>query len=397
MRYWLRSILDTRDTMNAEAAPRSTFAKDARVSWYRTPIDADVLADLMQRNDLRGWIQTIAHLGLFFVTGALAYLAFENVTAANYWWSVPVLVVALFAHGTIGPFMGLIAIHELQHRTVFKSKPLNAFFEQLYAFISWSDYLWYQGSHVRHHQATCHAAYDGEVQLPVKFSTRRWRVWLGLLAWNPMATWQKLKLVWRHANGRIVGDWYNFVIPESDAALRRKHRNWARKLLIGHSLLALAFLATGHGFLIVVFTFGTFYCGWLGFLCGLPQHFGLNPNIPDFRLNTRTFTCSWLPAFYYWNMQYHLEHHMYPAVPFYNLPKLRRAIEHDLPPATHGLVATWRELLSLRRRFLEDSDYRFIPELPRSVAAEATARPDAAEATTRPDAAEATAWPGAGA
>ena len=55
---------------------------------------------------------------------------------------------------------------------------------------------------------------------------------------------------------------------------------------------------------------------------------------------------------------------MYPAVPFYNLAKLRKAIEHDLPPATHGLLATWRELLELRRKCIADPAYRFVPECP---------------------------------
>ena len=350
------------------------FRTDYKISWHRSPIEKALLEELMRRNDWRGWLQTGSHLGLFFATGALAYLAFLNIDAGNWPWSVPLLVLALFVHGTIGPFMGLIAIHELQHRTVFKSRALNAFFERFYAFLSWSDYIWYQQSHAIHHRATCHADYDGEVRLPVKFSLRRWRVWLGLLAWNPSATWQRLKTVWRHANGRVQGDWYSHVLPESATRLRRQHRNWARTLLIGHGLLALVFIATGHAFLIVVYTFGTFYCGWLGFLCGVPQHYGLNSDIPDFRMNTRTFTCSWLPAFYYWNMQYHLEHHMFPAVPFYNLPKLRRAIAHDLPPATHGLLATWREMLALRRKFLADPNYRYLPALPAGAAATGESR-----------------------
>ena len=343
---------------------RQTFETDPNIDWYRTPVDRAQLAELMQRSNLRGWLQTLAHLGLFLTTGALAYTAFLNVDAGNWVWSVPVLLGALFVHGTIGPFMGLIAIHELQHRTVFRSRRLNAFFEKVYAFISWSDYLWYQQSHALHHQATCHAAYDGEVVLPVRFSLRRWRVWLGLLAWNPETTWQKLKLVWHHANGRTFGAWYDHVLPDADPALRRAHRNWARTLLVGHAVLAAVFALSGHWFLIVVFTIGTQYCGWLGFLCGVPQHYGLNADVPDFRQNTRTFTCSWLPAFYYWNMQYHLEHHMYPAVPFFNLPKLRKAIEHDLPPAPHGLRATWREMLTIRRHMLADPQYRFVPPIP---------------------------------
>ena len=340
------------------------FESGASIDWYRSPIDKAELSRLMRRSDLRGWLQTIAHLGWFFVTAGLAYAAYLNVDGSNWPWAVPLLLLALFVHGTMGPFMGLIAIHELMHRTVFKTRWLNEFFEVVYAFISWSDYLWYQASHPTHHMATCHARYDGEVVLPLRFSLSRWRVWLGLLAWNPSNTWNRLKLVWAHANGHVYGDWYNHVLPEDDVVARRRHRNWARTLLLGHAALALLFILSGHWFLIVVFTFGTQYCGWLGFLCGLPQHYGLKSDVPDFRLNTRTFTCSWLPAFYYWNMQYHLEHHMYPAVPFHRLPALRRAIEHDLPPAPHGLLATWRHMLALREASLTDPAYQYVPEVP---------------------------------
>jgi fatty acid desaturase len=65
-------------------------------------------------------------------------------------------------------------------------------------------------------------------------------------------------------------------------------------------------------------------------------------------------------------MQYHMEHHMYPAVPFYNLPRLRRAMEDDLPPATHGLWATWREILPIMKRQRIDKNYVFVPRLPGS-------------------------------
>ncbi len=322
------------------------FSDEFTVDWYRVPIDPEELRRLLVRSDLRGWIQTLAHLGLWCLTGALAYAAFLNVTAGNLLWSIPLLLLALFAHGTLGPFMGLVAIHELQHRTVFKTRVLNHFFERVYAFISWSDYIWYQESHRRHHRATCYHEAEAEIVLPQRFNSRRPAFWLSLLAWYPKATWRKLTATWRHAHGDIRGSWYQHVLPASDIELRRRHRNWARTLLVGHGLLALTFVLTGHWFLIVVFTFGTQYCAWLGFLTGLPQHLGMEPDVPDFRRNTRTYTCSALVGFCYWNMQYHVEHHMYPAVPFHKLPQLRAAIEHDLPPAPHGLLATWREITS---------------------------------------------------
>ena len=61
---------------------------------------------------------------------------------------------------------------------------------------------------------------------------------------------------------------------------------------------------------------------------------------------------------------------MFPAVPFFNLPKLRAAIEDDLPPAHHGLWATWKEILKIHRKRLEDPDYTYVPELPSPVEGE---------------------------
>ena len=68
------------------------FDDDLRIDWQRVPVEKDNLAHLMQRSDLRGWLQTIAHLGLFFCTAALAYAAFTNIDAANWPWAVPLAI-----------------------------------------------------------------------------------------------------------------------------------------------------------------------------------------------------------------------------------------------------------------------------------------------------------------
>jgi fatty acid desaturase len=38
-----------------------------------------------------------------------------------------------------------------------------------------------------------------------------------------------------------------------------------------------------------------------------------------------------ISRFLYWNMNYHVEHHMFPMVPYHALPKLHETIKHDLP------------------------------------------------------------------
>jgi hypothetical protein len=45
-------------------------------------------------------------------------------------------------------------------------------------------------------------------------------------------------------------------------------------------------------------------------------------NVLDHRLNCRTVYMNAFNRYMYWNMNYHLEHHMFPLVPYHNLPKL---------------------------------------------------------------------------
>lgn len=342
----------------------ATFKKDARINWYRCKVDPKLMGELMRCSDARGFLQAGGHLLLWGTTGCLSYLAFLQIHADNWFWSVPLLLAALFAHGTVGSFLGGTACHELSHKTPFKTKSINDAFLRVFAFLGWWDHVWFRPSHVRHHQVTVHHDYDGEVILPQRLSFKDWKFWLGLFAWNPLNTWNALKIYFKRATGRLDNQWFEFVLPEENEELRRKHRNWARFTLIGHAVLAAIFIATGHWFLVFLVTIGSHYCGWLGFLCGTPQHYGMSADVPDHRLSCRTYTCSWLPAFLYWNMQYHVEHHMFPAVPFFNLPKLRKAIEHDLPPAPHGLRATWKQMMEIHRQQRTNPNYAHVPVLP---------------------------------
>lgn len=63
---------------------------------------------------------------------------------------------------------------------------------------------------------------------------------------------------------------------------------------------------------------------------------------------------------------------MFPAVPFYNLKHLRAAIAHDLPPATHGLWATWRDVQSILQRQRRKPGYVHVPLVPRNEGDRAT-------------------------
>lgn len=64
------------------------------------------------------------------------------------------------------------------------------------------------------------------------------------------------------------------------------------------------------------------------------QHYQLEKNTNDSFRNTRTLRMNFFLEFLNWNMNYHIEHHINPAIPFYNLPKfnkfLRKKYEKDI-------------------------------------------------------------------
>jgi fatty acid desaturase len=47
-------------------------------------------------------------------------------------------------------------------------------------------------------------------------------------------------------------------------------------------------------------------------------------------LGTRTITTNAVTRFFMCNENYHLEHHLYPGVPWYNLPKLHQELKDEL-------------------------------------------------------------------
>jgi len=167
-----------------------------------------------------------------------------------------------------------------------------------------------------------------------------------------------------HCLGRIKGEWADIILPPSDTSGRRAVIRWSRVLLVGHLLLAGVFIATGQWIFLFLVTFGSFYAEWLNYLIAGPQHICLQPDVPDFRLCVRTMIINPFFRFFYANMNYHLEHHMYAAVPFYNLPKLRSLIEYDVPLADKGLWRTWRKILPALREQAKNPDYVLAPVWP---------------------------------
>lgn len=97
---------------------------------------------------------------------------------------------------------------------------------------------------------------------------------------------------------------------------------------------------------------------------GLPQHIGLVDVVNDFRLSCRTYYLAAPLEFLYWHMNYHIEHHMYPAVPCYHLPRLHELIRHELPHSPRGLTETWVQIAGILIQQKYDPAYQYRAPLP---------------------------------
>lgn len=345
------------DSILQQEPPLKEFTEDVRrnvsITWYRTKLPPGKLKELHQKSDIRGAAQTLGHLALLAALFAFTVYSFN----ALLWWST---ALGVFAYGMIVAFV-INAVHELGHGTVFKTRSLNTFFCHVFAFLGWINHEKFQSSHIRHHRYTLHPPDDLEVVLPVRLMLLH-VLRDGFI--NPRAFWDSLKDTIRIARGRFAGEWELTLYPESDPACRVAAVRWARILLAGHALIIVASITTGQ-WIIPILTCGHQVFGsWLFFLCNNTQHVGLQDHVSDFRLCCRTFTLNPFVRFLYWQMNYHTEHHMYAAVPCYNLGELHRIVRDDLPPTPHGLVGVWRDINAILRRQERDPNYQHVVELP---------------------------------
>jgi fatty acid desaturase len=106
------------------------------------------------------------------------------------------------------------------------------------------------------------------------------------------------------------------------------------------------------------------YGAWHHIMTGLLQHGGLADNVIDHRLNSRTVYMNPISRFIYWNMNYHVEHHMFPMVPYHTLPRLHEVIKHDLPAPNRSIGEAFAEMWPALRRQLAYEDFFLKRDLP---------------------------------
>lgn len=279
---------------------------------YGGAVDGPRLRALMARSDARGGARLAAHGALLLASGIVVSATLGS------WWLLPAVIL----HGAVLVLL-FCGLHETVHRTAFRSRRINDAVAATLGFLVLVPANHFRAFHMDHHRFTQIPGKDPELAIAKPTTIGAYvLVLLGI----PFLRDQVLGIAAR-ATGRVAD---SFVAPHARPAIVREARihvalyaavagataagwtapllYWVAPLLLGQPFLRLVLLA---------------------------EHAGC-PMRADMHVNTRTTLTNPFVRFVTWNMPCHIEHHLYPGVPFFALPRLRRTTSEALGTTARG-------------------------------------------------------------
>ena len=317
----------------------------AGADWFRSEVPRRRMKELMRRSDYPAIRDTAIWIGLMIMFAGLGIAFWGS------WWAVPFFL----AYGVLYGSTSDSRWHETGHGTAFKSRWLDEALYQLASFMIMRDPTVWRWSHTRHHTDTLILGRDPEIAAmrPARLA-RLLANFFGLVD-VPVA----FGLMFRHASGRLTAEEADFV-PEPE---RHKVYRTARIDLAIYAVTIASAVAFRSWLPVLLIGGPRIYGAFMLNVYALTQHAGMGENVLDHRLNTRTVKMCVVNRFLYWNMNYHVEHHMFPMVPYYRLPELHEEVKHDCAPVYPSVWAAYKEIIPAILRQLKDQEYYVRREL----------------------------------
>lgn len=334
------ALVEKRDySLTGPSARHAIETGLASAEWYHSDVPRKAMKELMQRRDGPAIRDTIIWIGLLILS------AWGGIWYWGTWWCVPFF----FVYGVLYGSACDSRWHECGHGTAFKTPWKNDAVYQFACFLTVRNPTVWRWSHSRHHTDTIIVGRDPEIitMRPPEVAKVLLN-FFGILM-VPQAWWAML----RYATGTLTVAEKDFI-PESEwPKVYRVARIWTA---IYAAVIALALYM--HSFLpLMLVGLPAMYGAWHMLLTGLTQHIGLAEDVLDHRLNCRTAYINPFSRFVYWNMNYHVEHHMFPMVPYHRLPELHKEMLADCPPPYNGFWACYKEIIPTLWRQLKEPDY----------------------------------------
>ncbi|WP_137702776.1 fatty acid desaturase [Marimonas lutisalis] len=276
---------------------------------------------LTRRSDGPGLRHLAAHGGLIILVGAWIAAGWPL------WW------VLIPVQGVLIVFLFTLE-HEATHKTPFANEMLNEWVGRICGVLLLLPFEWFRYFHLAHHRYTNIPGKDPELG-PDDRKLDALGPWLwhvsGLPYWGAMA-----RQLIVNAMDRAKAD---YLPPRVLPRIAREAR------------IMLAVYAAAAVSLVVIPLL--FWVWILPVLLGQPflrlyllaEH-GRCPRVVNMFDNTRTTYTNAVVRFLAWNMPYHTEHHVHPAVPFFRLPEMNRLMKAHLMHEEDGYARFTRETLA---------------------------------------------------
>ena len=325
-------------------------------TWYKPKIDKKTLKELSKRSDIKGFLDISIFIVALILSGYLCIISWGTL------WSIP----ALLLYGNIF-YCKIISIqHETNHETYFKTRALNKFFYHITSLLGGFEAVRWKWSHFHHHTYTIFTheeVYDYENNSPKP--TEPIRFLLNFLPLGPLINIQKIRHfthfeIIKHSFG-IITPVVNITVPEKEI---KKIINSSR-LYVGFWLIIIASSILFKTWLpIIMLILPPFYGNTILMICGMTQHAGLADNVKDHRKSTRTVILNPFFSFLYSNMEYHIEHHIFPKIPCHNLKAFHQVVKDQMPTPRKGVINAYKEIIPAIFKQAKDKNYYLNVEVP---------------------------------
>jgi fatty acid desaturase len=316
---------------DSAAAPNSQRDRDNYAGELPVRLDPAVLKQLSQLRPLVSSAHIVLEWSLVLAAAFVCW---------NFWHPALYLLTVAFIGARQHAL--IVLAHEAAHWRLFRKRALNDWVGEL--FLAWPfvfvSMQAYRRNHLPHHR---HINTEQDPDW-VRKQTREWQF--------PMSRWELARLLILDVLG--VG-FAKFIVvairmPRSATA----DTGQGRAFKIGRLAFLLA-TATAISVLQLWTPFLLFwvvpYITWMQ-LCfhvrSIAEHFAIQSRTGVYQ--TRTVMLTWLERVFVLpkNANYHLEHHLFPSVPFYRLPELHRQLMsqpsyRDSAHITHGYFGVLRE------------------------------------------------------
>jgi len=209
-------------------------------------------------------------------------------------------------------------MHECVHDTVFRQRWLNHFVAHVCGFVLFLPAIWFRFFHFAHHRYTQHTDKDPELLFGKPTSLFQWLVHVSGVK------------IWRAAFSLLLRALFR---PVREPYLKEKYQRSARLemlvMLAGYSILLVLSIVSGTAVLLYVWIIPLLVGQPFLRLYLLAEHTACESS-SNMLANTRTVLTNPVVRWFTWNMPYHTEHHVYPSVPFHQLPRLHRLMQSFL-------------------------------------------------------------------